>query len=385
LLTSEKKTLFRFLTIYTILIVILIVAVSTIYYNANNERMKLEYKTLMQEFSILQTKRIKWLHNHFPKYTKYPRDNRYNSAIYDLEYTEIFSTMKSNNINFNKSLYFTKDYVIYMTILSDYYLGAKYLFIEIPKNNNFLYAIYQKIAIYSAIALVILLFFGYYLAKLFIKPMRDSIKLLDNFIKDTTHEINTPISIINTNIELVEESKLDKREKKILRRIKIASRTLETIYKDLKFTTLENGKGLKNVEKFNLKDLIRERVEYFSIIMESKKIKLNLDLQDSFMEADPRLMARVIDNLISNAIKYNRVNGEITIILRQGSLVIKDSGIGIKKENIDKLFTRYSRFNNSEGGFGIGLNIVKQIIDLHKFKIKIDSEENKGTEVKIEW
>jgi two-component system OmpR family sensor kinase len=215
--------------------------------------------------------------------------------------------------------------------------------------------------------------------------MRDFIKLLDNFIKDTTHEINTPISIINTNIELVEESKLDKREKKILRRIKIASRTLETIYKDLKFTTLENGKGLKNVEKFNLKDLIRERVEYFSIIMESKKIKLNLDLQDSFMEADPRLMARVIDNLISNAIKYNRVNGEITIILRQGSLVIKDSGIGIKKENIDKLFTRYSRFNDSEGGFGIGLNIVKQIIDLHKIKIKIDSEENKGTEVKIKW
>ena len=119
--------------------------------------------------------------------------------------------------------------------------------------------------------------------------------------------------------------------------------------------------------------------------MESKKIKLNLDLKDSFMEADPKLIARVIDNLISNAIKYNRVNGEITLILRQGSLVIKDSGIGIKKENIDKLFTRYSRFNNSEGGFGIGLNIVKQIIDLHKFKIKIDSEENKGTEVKIKW
>jgi len=214
--------------------------------------------------------------------------------------------------------------------------------------------------------------------------MKDSIKLLDNFIKDTTHEINTPISIINTNIELVEESKLDKREEKILKRIKIASRTLETIYKDLKFTTLENGKGL-NVEKFNLKDLINERVEYFSIIMESKKIKLNLDLKDSFMEADSKLIARVIDNLISNAIKYNRVNGEITLILRQSSLVIKDSGIGIKKENIDKLFARYSRFNNSEGGFGIGLNIVKQIIDLHKFKIKIDSEENKGTEVKIKW
>ena len=384
MLNSEKKTLKRFLSIYAILIIILIVAVSTIYYNANNERMKLEYKTLMQEFSILQTKRVKWLHNHFPKYNKYPRDNRYNSAIYDLEYTEIFSTMKSKYINFNKNLYFTKDYVIYMSVLSDYYLGAKYLFIEIPKNNNFLHLIYKKIAIYSSVTLIILLLFGYYLAKLFIKPMRDSIKLLDNFIKDTTHEINTPISIINTNIELVEESKLDKREEKILNRIKIASRTLETIYKDLKFTALENGKGL-NIEKFNLKDLINERIEYFGIIMESKKIKLKLDLQDSFIEADSRLMARVIDNLISNAIKYNKINGDINLILKEGSFIIKDSGIGIKKENIEKIFARYSRFNNSEGGFGIGLNIVKQIIDLHKFIITINSEENRGTKVILKW
>jgi len=384
LLNSEKKTLRRFFVIYIVLVVTIIVAVSTIYYNANNERMKLEYKTLMQDFAILQTKKLKWLHNHFPKYKTYPRDDRYNSAIYDLEYNEIFSTMHTKEINFNNNLYFTKKYVIYFTILSDYYLGAKYLFIEIPKNNAMTIMVYKKIALYSFISLLIFLILGYFLAKLFIKPMKESIKLLDNFIKDATHEINTPISIINTNIEMVDKSKLSKKESRILNRVKIASRTLETIYKDLKFTTLENGNNHENIE-FNLKDLVLERIEYFSLLIESKKLSINLNLEDFYIEADPKLIARLIDNLISNAIKYNHNGGIISISIYEEKLIIEDSGIGIKKENLDKLFTRYSRFNNSEGGFGLGLNIVKQIVDIYNLKIDITSELEKGTKVVVQW
>ena len=384
MLNSEKKTLKRFFVIYIVLVVTLIVAVSTIYYNAYNERMKLEYKTLMQDFAILQTKKLKWLHNHFPKYKKYPRDNRYNSAIYDLEYSEIFSTLQSKEINFNNNLYFTKNYVVYFTVISDYYLGAKYLFIEIPKNSMLISTIYKKIAIYSTLSFLIFLILGYFLGKLFVKPMKDSIKLLDNFIKDATHEINTPISIINTNIEMVDSSKLSKRENRILNRVRIASRTLETVYKDLKFTTLENGSKLES-SKFNLKDIVTERVEYFALLIESKKLTLNLILEDLYIDADPKLIARVVDNLISNAIKYNRNGGSITITISKQTLIVEDSGIGIKQENLDKLFARYSRFNNSEGGFGLGLNIVKQIVDIYKLKIEISSEFEKGTKVVVQW
>ena len=384
MLNSEKKTLRRFFAIYIVLVVTLIVAVATIYYNAYNERMKLEYKTLMQDFAILQTKKLKWLHNHFPKYNEYPRDNRYNSAIYDLEYTEIFSTMHCRDINFNNNLYFTKNYVVYFTVLSDYYLGAKYLFIEVPKSDSMTVIIYEKIALYSIIALIIFLIIGYFLAKLFIKPMKESIRLLDNFIKDATHEINTPISIINTNIEMVDSSNLTQRENKILNRVKIASRTLETVYKDLKFTTLENGNNQESKE-FNLKDIVLERVEYFSLLTESKKLTINLKLEDLYIVADSKLIARLVDNLISNAIKYNRNGGIINISISKKKLTVEDSGIGIKKENLDKLFTRYSRFNNSEGGFGLGLNIVKQIVDIYNLKIDITSELEKGTKVVVQW
>jgi len=372
------------LGIYLLLVVILVATVSFIYYNENTQRMKLEYKTLMQEFAILQTKKLKWLHYHFPKYNKYPRDSRYNSAIYDLEYKEIFSTMQSKRIDFSKTLYFTKNYVVYYTILSDYYLGAKYLFIEIPKNSAYVTMLYKKIAIYATAALIVFFIIGYYLSRLFIKPMRDSINLLDNFIKDTTHEINTPISIINTNIELVNESALNKREIKILNRVKIASRTLESIYKDLKFLTLESGKELESIE-FNLKELIQERVEYFALAIDSKKIDIELLLEDSYIVANPQLIARVVDNLLSNAIKYNRVKGNIIITLKQGELMVQDGGIGIKKEHLSRLFERYSRFNTAEGGFGIGLNIVKHIADKYNLNIQIESEENIGTKVFIRW
>ena len=97
------------------------------------------------------------------------------------------------------------------------------------------------------------------------------------------------------------------------------------------------------------------------------------------------MIARVVDNLISNAIKYNKVKGKIIITLTQGELIVQDSGIGIKKEYIKRLFERYSRFNTAEGGFGIGLNIVQHIANRYNLDIKIKSEENIGTKVFIKW
>ncbi len=94
-------------------------------------------------------------------------------------------------------------------------------------------------------------------------------------------------------------------------------------------------------------------------------------------------ITRVIDNLISNAIKYNRRNGKIEIILREDYLLISDSGVGIKVDSLDSIFDRYSRFNQSVGGFGIGLNIVKSIIDEYNYKIEVTSSVGKGSTFKL--
>ena len=93
----------------------------------------------------------------------------------------------------------------------------------------------------------------------------------------------------------------------------------------------------------------------------------------------------MIDNLISNAIKYNKRSGIVGIKLKQNELVIWDAGIGIKEDKIPFIFDRYSRFNNSEGGFGIGLSIVKTILDEYHISIEVESKEGEGTRMVLTW
>ena len=101
------------------------------------------------------------------------------------------------------------------------------------------------------------------------------------------------------------------------------------------------------------------------------------------MDQDDAL--RLIDNLLSNAIKYNRTGGDLLITLSQEALRIVDSGEGMDEETLKRVHRRFVRANSSEGGFGIGLDIVHQVIDNYKFKITFRSKRHEGTEVIITW
>jgi two-component system OmpR family sensor kinase len=93
----------------------------------------------------------------------------------------------------------------------------------------------------------------------------------------------------------------------------------------------------------------------------------------------------LFSNLLSNAIKYSHPQGEIRIELTQEAFVIEDQGIGIAKEKLGEIFRRYKRANEYAGGFGVGMNIVKNIADTYHFEIEIDSQVGKGTIVTIRW
>jgi two-component system OmpR family sensor kinase len=88
---------------------------------------------------------------------------------------------------------------------------------------------------------------------------------------------------------------------------------------------------------------------------------------------------------LSNAVKYNRRNGTIGIELKQGELVVWDTGIGIKASKIPYMFDRYMRFNKSEGGFGVGLSIVKKIVDEYEMSITVTSKLQEGTRMVLRW
>jgi len=378
LLKNEKQSLRRFLSLYIFLVLAIITLLSIFYYQSQEKLMFSNQRTVLSGYATEQVKRLKILHHYFPIRNEYPRDKRFKSAIYDIERVLIFSTLDNNNVNLDKSIYRTGNKIHFVKMLDDYYLGAMYLVIEIDEDRSWHKETIIHIIALGTIVLIILAIFGLFFVRLFLRPMKNSIELLDNFIKDTTHELNTPISAILANIEMIDKSLMNKKNLKKLSRIEIAAKTVSLIYQDLTYLVLGHQKHRKD-EWIDIKQLVLNRVEYFKTLAESKKVTFELDLNECKLFIDTIKITRVIDNLISNAIKYNKRNGKIKIALTQKYLLISDTGVGIKAEKLDAVFDRYSRFNQSVGGFGIGLNIVKSIIDEYGFKIEVKSEVGKGT------
>ncbi len=383
-LRGEKRARRLFLRLYAFFVSVLILLAAYFYFLSQEQLMFSQQRIEMMEYATTQARRLKQLHRSYPRDKRYPRDSRFKSAIYDLEYQKIFSTLKEPRIEFDKVIYNTGNSIHLVKILDDYYLGAKYLIIELPKDDIWYSSIAVKIALFSLASLLFLMMIGLYLARLFVEPMRNSILLLDKFIKDTTHELNTPLSAILANLEILDRQNMDSKEIKKLDRIEIGARTVSSLYEDLKFLTLESAKKPQN-EQFDMKLLVESRLDYFSMMMESKRVKLDKKLSRSLIYADRKLMARVIDNLLSNAIKYNKRSGSIRVILEDGVLIIEDSGIGIPEDKLDTVFDRYSRIDNSEGGFGIGLSIVKGIVEQFDMDIEVVSKVGVGTKVILKW
>ncbi|WP_428026705.1 sensor histidine kinase [Arcobacter sp.] len=340
----------------------------------------------LQEYSNDLIARLKDLHINFDKYKFYPRDERFNSAIYDSDRNLIFSTLTSAKVKLDEITYTTNNHIHYIKEPESYYLGAKYVLLEIPEDKLWLSEVKNKITIFLIAGFSFMFILGYFLLKLFLKPMRDSLHLLDRFIKDTTHELNTPISAIITNIEMIEIDKLeDEKLQKKLKRIDTGAKTVSNIYQDLTYLAL-NNKIISQNEDLDLSKIVLNRIDYFKTLADVKKISFVKNIDSGVrIFCDEKKIGKVIDNLLSNAIKYNKIEGSIEVTLQTNKLVIKDSGKGISKDKIPSMFERYARFDKSVGGFGIGLNIVYMITKEYNIEIKIKSELGIGTQMELTW
>ena len=382
---SEARTLLGFSFLYSFLVLVIIGGISFTYYQFQKDLMLQEKRDALQEYSNDLIFKLKDLHVNFDKYKYYPRDEKFNSAIFDSDKKLIFSTLKSKAVNFEKVAYISNEMIHFVKEPESYYLGSKYVIIEVPDDNVWFIKVKKNIITYSLIAFSFMFMIGYFISKLFLKPMRDALHLLDRFIKDTTHELNTPISAIITNIEMIDKDTLDEKLARKINRIDIGAKTISNIYEDLTFLTLDN-KIISQNEELNLTNILNQRVEYFKSLATIKKINFILNLENNiYLNCDAKKISKLIDNLISNAIKYNKIAGKITICLKENNFSIEDTGKGMSKENLSNLFERYSRFDNSVGGFGIGLNIVSLIAKEYNLEIDVKSEIDKGTKIEVKW
>ena len=385
LTNSETRTLLGFSLLYSFLVLVILSVVSFLYYQFKKDLMLQEKRQILQDYSNDLVFRLKDLHVNIDKNNIYPRDEKFNSAIFDSDKKEIFSTLKSKSVSLDDVIYLSGDYIHFIKEPESYYLGSKFIIIEILDDNLWFEQIKYKMFISFVLAFLFMIFIGYFISKLFLKPMRDALHLLDRFIKDTTHELNTPVTAILTNIEMIDKSLLDEKLAKKINRIEIGAKTISNIYEDLTFVTL-NNQIISNNENINVSDILRQRIDFFNSLADMKKITFKMDIKDNiFILCDVKKISKLIDNLLSNAIKYNKISGFIIVVLSEDGFSIEDSGKGITKENLENLFERYTRFDKSVGGFGIGLNIVSLIIKEYDFKINVESQIDVGTKMSVKW
>lgn len=211
--------------------------------------------------------------------------------------------------------------------------------------------------------------------------------LKTNFISNVSHEIKTPLSVIQNYVMLLQKEKLSKEEKqKYLRELVIATKRLSNLITNiLKLNKLENQQLMPEIVEFNLGEELRLSILQHEELIDNKNINLVCNIEDITISSARDLLQLVWNNLISNAIKFTNEGGTITIEVKQqdGYAVVKvsDSGIGISKEVGKHIFEKFYQGDTSHAseGNGLGLALVKEVIDILGGEIEVESELNVGT------
>jgi two-component system, sensor histidine kinase and response regulator len=200
----------------------------------------------------------------------------------------------------------------------------------------------------------------------------------DLFVKKIMHEMNTPVSIISLNSELIEQ-KYGPSEQ--LEAIRASTKTLSSIYGDLSYKIKKQSRDYK-ITKINLLQFISSRVMFFDELANTKDIHINLEYsEDLNIFINKYELERLIDNTISNAIKYSNESGEINIFFGKEDdravISVEDFGIGIN--DTKKIFEEYYQQSNKRLGLGLGLSIVKEICQKYRIDIEVQSKKAVGT------
>lgn len=226
-----------------------------------------------------------------------------------------------------------------------------------------------------------------------ISHLKELDKMKSEFIAMVTHELRAPIAAVEQQLTVILNrmaGEVTEKQEQMLRRAKERTKGLLDLIRDLlDLSKIEAGKMVQYKEPLNLREVIQRVVDLMKAASENKKIDLQFSPPPHvpLIHADRNSMEGIFTNLISNAIKYTPEGGKVWIDLgEEGGFVkasVSDTGIGIKKEDLSRIFDKFYRVKSSETrqivGTGLGLSIVKSIVDAHLGSISVESEEGGGT------
>ncbi|WP_286682999.1 HAMP domain-containing sensor histidine kinase [Sulfurospirillum sp. MES] len=383
----EKRSLARFLLIYLGSIYAFICLLAWMFYTIEIKNLHENYALKMRAVASSIAHKIVTAHmmeddtlqkclEEKPAETCFGLEEAYQLGLFGESNAPLHVSF-SEPVDFTKTFYLANDSFYARDESSQEHLGIHTIVLKYAHISNAINLLRSQVLLYFLLSLSFATVLGYVLAKQFLKPIQEEINHLDTFIKDSTHELNTPITAILMSIGTLKN--VDEKKRK---RIELSAKRIATLYGNLSYMLLHDKQN-EDKSDVDVKKLIAQRLEYFADLMASKQIDLTLNLSEKSLHVNEESLIKLIDNLLSNAIKYNRFEGSIEVTLDFEKLSVKDNGIGIASSKLDDITKRYKRANSDKGGFGIGLDIVNTICKTNDFRLEISSIEGEGSTFSI--
>jgi len=259
-------------------------------------------------------------------------------------------------------------FVLILSLCLNYFLYYSFGFIK----ENMLFV--------TLFSVCFALFVYFLLAKSLLEPLFKSDDNLEKTIKETLHELNIPVSTIELNVKMLEKNIENEKNIKRLKRIKQASSNLLSLYENMEYSIKKEIDKIEN-QDFDLKECVLLSLEKFDDI--KKDILVTMEVEKLHIYTDYHGFCIVLDNLFSNAIKYNNNEKKIDVVCKNNILSIFNTGISIEGNNVKKVFDQYYQEDEHSNGFGLGLNIVKEFCDNNKILVSIKAHQE-GTIVYLD-
>lgn len=204
-----------------------------------------------------------------------------------------------------------------------------------------------------------------------------------SFTSDVSHELRTPLAIIEGATEvLLTNKELSKENRKIAERIARATKQITRLTTALLALAREETEN-KNLHQYPVDKILRQVVDEHLYLLHHKPVEVKLNTDSNLINSgDPALLYMVLANIVRNAFSYT-LQGVVHIRIINKSVIINDTGYGMKEDQLPKMFERRYRGNSTTEGHGIGLSIVKRICDRFGWKISVTSHQGKGTSIEL--
>ncbi|MCW8894614.1 HAMP domain-containing sensor histidine kinase [Sulfurimonas sp.] len=374
-----KKSFYSFLTLYLLSSFIFLFLASYWFYSSQTSmEMQNNYYKMNNIADRVSAKVIK-VHMMGGEFTlaKFPDAA---VALYDSEHKIKYGS-ELQNVDFSKDYYLNGKTFTLISQTTIGHLGVDHVVVQSDKYTATVSKLKNRVIVTSIFVGIAIVIIAVILSYIFLRPIKDKMQEIENFVKDTTHELNTPITALMMSTSRAKSKKVY--DEKIIQNISISTKQLYDIYSSLSFLSFDAKD--ETTQELDFNEIVKESIDYFDELLERKNIKLEFTQATCILNIDPTKAKMLINNLLSNAIKYSLPNTKINIQITRNSFFIKDEGIGIAKDKLSTIFQRFTRANSYAGGFGVGLNIVDSIVKEYGFKIEINSKEKEGTEVIIRF